>query len=259
MNLFTQWRDLRAARAAAGGDETIAQDPDALSGDDGGGEAALVARARRGDRNAFDALVRTHHDPLAGFLARRLGGNVEAAADIVQETLLAAWGALPKFDGRSRFKTWLYGIALHKCADHARREKRRGEITQAVGGDVAQTAREEAAGGHSVEDLYIAAQLREAVQALLVQLPPSQREVIEMYYYADLTLPEIAQALKRNLNTVKYQFYRAHAVVARALEMTSPASSASGEPGTLLSPQGESLGRRRGPFPSAPSEMSFRP
>jgi RNA polymerase sigma factor (sigma-70 family) len=48
-------------------------------------------------------------------------------------------------------------------------------------------------------------------------LPEAQREVVELYYYAELTLPEIATSLNRNLNTVKYQFYRAHQAVAREL------------------------------------------
>lgn len=52
--------------------------------------------------------------------------------------------------------------------------------------------------------------------------------VVEMYYYAELTLPEIALALGRNLNTVKYQFYRAHARAARELQESSPAVEARG-------------------------------
>jgi len=250
VNFFSRWRDLRAR--ASGESQTVAENPDGSND-----EVVLVARARRGDRHAFDALVRTHHDPLAGFLARRLDGGVEAADDIVQETLLAAWSALPKFDGRSRFKTWLYGIALHKCADHARREKRRNEVTQEVGGEVAQTARDEAASGCSVEDLYVAAQLRETVQGLLARLPANQREVIEMYYYADLTLPEIAQALCRNLNTVKYQFYRAHAVVARALDMHPSTSSTPLE--AIQSPHRDGPRAPRSPSSSGPSEKSSRP
>ena len=52
----------------------------------------------------------------------------------------------------------------------------------------------------------------------LLKLPENQREVLEMYYFAELTLPEIAGLLDRNLNTVKYQFYRAHTQVAEQLQ-----------------------------------------
>jgi RNA polymerase sigma-70 factor (ECF subfamily) len=250
VNPFLRWRGGDGTRASAN-DDAVPRESDAAPDSS---EAELIARARGGDRRAFDALVRTYHDSLFGFLARRLDGAAEAASDIVQETLIAAWSALPRFDGRSRFKTWLYGIALHKCADHARREKRRGEVTQEIGGEVAQAAREEASIGQSVEDLYVAAQLRETVQSLLVRLPAPQREVIEMYYYADLTLPEIAHALGRNLNTVKYQFYRAHAVVARALEVTQPADFSPAAEATQSLPRDA-----RGPFSSGASGMSFFP
>ncbi len=174
-------------------------------------EGQLVVAARQGDRRAFDALVGAHQSQLRGFLMRRVGPG--AADDVLQETLVACWTALARFDGRSRFKTWLYGIALHKCADYARAQKR---IVAMNAADSVEDA------GQSVEDLYAAAELRETMHTLLAQLPPAQREVVEMYYFAELTLPEIATALGRNLNTVKYQFYRAHAQVATHLEAPPP-------------------------------------
>lgn len=73
---------------------------------------------------------------------------------------------------------------------------------------------EEIADPRSMENRVI---IRESVRAALSKLQDAQREVVELYYYAELTLPEIAEALKRNLNTVKYQFYRAHDQVAREL------------------------------------------
>lgn len=55
------------------------------------------------------------------------------------------------------------------------------------------------------------------VERLLAELEETQREVIELYYYAQLTLAEIATVLERNLNTVKYQFYRAHSELLAAV------------------------------------------
>jgi RNA polymerase sigma-70 factor (ECF subfamily) len=168
-------------------------------------EEGLVTAARRGDRRAFDALVRRHGGPLRGFVARRVGAG--AADDVLQETWLAAWGALPRFAGRSRFKAWLYGIALHKARDHQRAGARQAEEALPDG---------KGAPGAG-PDAYAAVDLKHAVRGALDGLPEAQREVLELYYYAELTLPEIAQALARNLNTVKYQFYRAHALAAEAL------------------------------------------
>ena len=168
-------------------------------------EDDAVTAAQHGDRRAFDALVQTHEKLLRGFLTRRAGA--EAVEDVLQETWMAAWMALPNFTRQSRFKAWLFSIALHKAQDHHR----------ARGRAPAEALSEEAEAALTAPDVYAAIDLKHAVQAALARLPLAQREVLEMYYYADLTLPEIADALQRNQNTVKYQFYRAHALVADGL------------------------------------------
>jgi len=70
------------------------------------------------------------------------------------------------------------------------------------------------------EELYSAAEAREAVRTIVDTLPPAQREILDLYYWAELSLPEIARVLGRNLNTVKYQFYRGHDLVAQGLAGT---------------------------------------
>jgi RNA polymerase sigma-70 factor (ECF subfamily) len=172
----------------------------------------LVTAARQGNRQAFDRLTAGHQARLRGFIARRVGA--EAVDDVLQDTLLACWTALPRFDHRSGFKAWLYGIATHKCIDHGRKRGRmKLESPLAEAPD----------GWQSPEALYAAAELRETVRQVLERLPDTQREVVELYYYAELTLAEIATALGRNLNTVKYQFYRAHAVLEPLLNASAQA------------------------------------
>lgn len=184
-----------------------------ISGESGDGEAARVRAARRGDRRAFDSLVHAYERPLRGFLVRRAGP--EAADDVFQETLLAAWSAVPKFAGRSGFKAWLFGIALHKATDAQRAS---GRAPAEAWSDV--TENMIPAG----PDPFAASDLKHSVRATLASLLPAQREVLELYYYAELTLPEIAESLGRNLNTVKYQFYRAHAQAADGLRAYDPAA-----------------------------------
>lgn len=181
----------------------------------GGGDPdrAHVAHARRGDRAAFDVLVRTYERSLRGFVARRLPD--EAIDDVLQETWLAAWNDLPTFSKRARFKGWLYGIALHKCADfHRTRGRTTGDEVTFAGNDEDVFSSGE---GSSVRDAYADVDLRDAVQTALRTLPVPQREVLELYYYAHLTLAEIAAALGRGESTVKYQFYRAHDQIARPI------------------------------------------
>ncbi len=184
-----------------------------ISGDAGEGEADRTRAARRGDHRAFDSLVHAYERPLRGFLVRRAGP--EAADDVFQETLIAAWSAIPKFAGRSGFKAWLFGIALHKATD-ARRAQ--GRTPTEAWSEVTENMLP------AGPDPFAAADLKHSVQATLAHLLPVQREVLELYYYAELTLPEIAEALGRNLNTVKYQFYRAHARAADSLRAYNPAA-----------------------------------
>ena len=81
-------------------------------------ERERVRAAQGGDRRAFDAIVRLHEDLLRGFLARRLPSI--AVEDVAQETWLACWESLPRYNGHSRISAWLLGIALHKCKDFYR-------------------------------------------------------------------------------------------------------------------------------------------
>jgi len=171
-------------------------------------DARLVAAAQRGSREAYDALIRAHQRQLRGFLAGRVGQS--AADDVLQETWLAAWQALPKFSRRGRFRAWLYGIAFHKSIDF-HRSKARMPVEMPL---------EETVPAADMHDWSGSAERREDVLRLIEQLPDEQREVLDLYYYGELTLAEVALELKRNLNTVKSQFYRAHSAISSRFEQT---------------------------------------
>jgi RNA polymerase sigma-70 factor (ECF subfamily) len=170
-------------------------------------ERKWVNAARAGDKRAFDALFRAHQKSLRAFLRQRVGGQVEE--DILQETFLAAWEAMPHLNLKTRFKSWLLAIAVHKIADHHRSQGRRyGRETPL---EVADSVVSE---GRNMTSGFVRTENRDLARVLLAPLSDEQRQVIKLYYFAELTLPEIAVALDRNLNTVKYIFYRAHTVAA---------------------------------------------
>ena len=83
-------------------------------------DVALIERARRGDTKAFERLYREHVGRLHG-LCLRMTRNPDLAADCVQDAFIKAWKALPKFEARSSFSTWLHRIAVNTVL-----EKRRG-------------------------------------------------------------------------------------------------------------------------------------
>lgn len=87
-------------------------------------DSELVAQAQAGAREAVDELLRRHYDRLYA-VCRRVAGNDADAADACQEALMAIVRGLPRFDGRSSFKTWSYRVATNATLDELRRRKRR--------------------------------------------------------------------------------------------------------------------------------------
>lgn len=91
---------------------------------DGDEERWLAAlRHGGGDRAAAEALVAATYRSTYRALVRLTGGDVDLAADLTQEAYRKAWAALPGFDGRSRFSTWLFRIAYTTFLNHARRPR----------------------------------------------------------------------------------------------------------------------------------------
>ncbi|MGH2985851.1 MAG: RNA polymerase sigma factor [Solirubrobacterales bacterium] len=83
-------------------------------------EAALVERARGGDRPAFEELVRRHADHLYAVVVRFVADGGEAE-EVTQEAFLRAWRSIGRFEGRSRFFTWLYRIGINEAKRRAAR------------------------------------------------------------------------------------------------------------------------------------------
>jgi RNA polymerase sigma-70 factor (ECF subfamily) len=87
-------------------------------------DAALVARARRGDRSAMEVLLDRHYDRIAT-IARRMLQHRADAEDATQQALIAVVRGLPRFDGRSAVSTWIHRVAVNACLDELRRRQRR--------------------------------------------------------------------------------------------------------------------------------------
>lgn len=166
----------------------------------------MICAAQQGDRSAFDALIQLSLSALRGYLVRRVGRD--AADDVLQETLFAGWVSLPRYSRKSRFKAWIFAIASHKCSDHFREQ---GKSVREVPLEEAANIADPKANAHET------VAWGETLEAVLREIPAEQRETLELYYNAELTLAEIAKVLDRNLSTVKYQFYRAHTQVEQGL------------------------------------------
>ena len=163
----------------------------------------IIARARRGDADAFEQLVAAYRNQVFR-LALRMCGNEADADEVAQEAFLSAWKGLPNFRGESRFSTWLYQLTTHAAIDLMRREKR-----QAAAEDIdGITAADD---GLSPQQQVERAETRREVRSALMQLPEEYRQVLVLRFMQELSYEEIGQTLKLPAGTVKSRLNRAKA------------------------------------------------
>lgn len=156
------------------------------------------------ERPVFDEIIRVYELEIRCFVARKI--EPDAVDDVVQEVWVAAWQSYNSLNDRSKVRPWIYGICLHKCHDHYRARHKEGRLVPIADLELHDP-------NPSPERIAVGIS---QILSLLACLDESQKEVVELYYYAQLTFAEIATLLDRNMNTVKYQFYRAHATLLEA-------------------------------------------
>jgi len=165
----------------------------------------LLEAARGGSDAAFGRLVARHQQPVRAFL-RRLGGDVDEADDIAQETFLAAWRGLHQFRGQSSLRSWLCGIAYRKRLTRRKGQARAWEREAAFAG---LTAGEESLSSDERLDLARA----------MVELPIEQRAVVSLCLAGGFSHSEAAAALHLPLGTVKSHLTRGRAKLMQALSL----------------------------------------
>lgn len=168
-----------------------------------GSDAELVELARRGDREAFAALVRRHRD-VAHSVGRRLLGDRELAHEAVQEATLAALVGLDRLRSPERFGAWFCGIALNTARSRLRAARRSSTVAlDSEPPDLAPGPAERA------EAAEVAALVRRAV----AHLAPGQRDAVLLFYLQGLTHREVAGELGITVNAVKARLHQARAAL----------------------------------------------
>jgi RNA polymerase sigma-70 factor (ECF subfamily) len=177
--------------------------------------AEVVEQARRGDRDAFAAVVR-HYDGGLRALAYRLLGDRDRMDDVLQETYVRAFRGLPRFRGRSRLGTWLYRIAYNACLDELGRA---GRVVHLPLADVAEPADPRPGVAETVA-------WRSDLADALAELSPADRAAVLMVDAQGFGYRDAGEVLGVPEGTVASRLNRARAALRRALE--DPSEGVSG-------------------------------
>lgn len=173
------------------------------NGDGRRAERRLVARARRGEREALRELIDLHRDRLFAFV-RRMIRNHHDAEELVQDAFLKAFASLDSFSTEYRFSTWLFTIGYRLCLNSLRRKQSlTGDLDFATIADVGPDPQRLAAESDEAKHL------RNIVWTAVDRLSAPQRATVILFYRQSQSCREIAQALELPVATVKSHLHRA--------------------------------------------------
>lgn len=173
----------------------------------------LAALAARGERAAFEVLVRRHKGPLFAFV-RRYVGLRDDAHDVLQDAFLAAWLALNRYDPSRPFLPWLRAITLNKCRDFGRRQKVRRLLllAKAAEPEPERVLSPDEAAPNAVEALRL-----QRLDAAIAALPSFYKEPLLLTAVSGLSHLEAASLLKTTPKAVEMRLRRARQRLATAV------------------------------------------
>jgi RNA polymerase sigma factor (sigma-70 family) len=175
-------------------------------------DAALAISASQGSHSAFAALMRRHKGWLYQFI-RRYVADRDDAYDIVQESFVAAWGAIGRFDPERPLEAWLRRIALNKCRDRARRQAVRRAALSLFGLGAA----EDAVTVKPSDEADADSALRR-LETAIAALPRQLKEPLVLTALEGLSHKEAGELLGINAKAVETRVYRAKRKLAVALD-----------------------------------------
>lgn len=192
---------------------------------------STIEALRRGEEQAYAEVVNELLAPVYRFLLR-LSGNAGTAEDLTQETFLAVWQGVESFQQRSRFKTWVFGIAYRQFLRH--RDKRTLDT-------VPLDEESDSSDKSDPSDMVIAAADQERIRQAVYSLPEQYRSVVCLVHFDGFSYREVAEISNLPIGTVKSRMNSAFKLLREKLggnevegyEMREP-ESLPGQPTQLL-------------------------
>lgn len=177
----------------------------------------LVARVQRGEKGAFDLLVRKYQHKVAKLISRYVSNRAEVE-DVTQEVFIKAFRGLPGFRGESAFYTWLYRIAVNTAKNYLESQGRRptstgldAESTEVL--DRMESLRDVA----TPERDMLTDEIADTVNRAIAALPPDLRTAITLRDLDGLSYEEIAQVMDCPIGTVRSRIFRAREAIDKQL------------------------------------------
>ena len=175
----------------------------------------LVERVQQGETIAFDALMMKYQRKLFRLILR-LTGNSSEAEDVVQETFIKAYSALPHFRGDSAFYTWLYRIAINTAKNFLDNRGRRVPVSMdATGFDMEFSQERESLRDLATPESVLASkQMMQTINLAMEELPDDLRRALSLREVDGLSYDEIALVMNCPIGTVRSRIFRARESIA---------------------------------------------
>jgi len=173
----------------------------------------LVTRVQKGDKSAFDLLVRKYQHKVAKLVSRYVRDRREVE-DVTQEALIKAYRAIGGFRGESAFYTWLYRIAVNTAKNYLESQGRRppSSDVEIEGAELSESGgelRDQA----TPERQMLTDEIASTVWRVIESLPPDLRTAVTLREIDGLSYEEIAEVMECPIGTVRSRIFRAREAI----------------------------------------------
>jgi RNA polymerase sigma-70 factor (ECF subfamily) len=171
-------------------------------------------------------LMQDHADAIMRYCVTWLGAGL--AEEVTQDVFVTAWQGLRTYRPEASLRTWLFGIARHKCQQAYRNRARREVIAQTFGGEI--HARTQAQGPSAPEDQLVQAAQQARLHHSLTKLPSEDRILLTLWYWKELPVAEIAEIMGKTEAAIRKRLTRAQQRLKELMHETLETSARPGGP-----------------------------
>jgi len=178
----------------------------------------LIERTLRGEKRAFEMIIRKYQQPLFNYIGRMVNQR-ELALDFTQEVFIKTYASLPSYNPQYKFSTWLFKIASNLIIDYWRKRKIKAlSLDQQLDSSQRAFSIEVPDYEPSVAKKFELTQLREKILAALEKIPPLLRELFLLRHVNDFSYEEIADIKNLPIGTVKNKVFQAKELIRQLLK-----------------------------------------